>query len=466
MNVRKYGFTALMACAVFAACSDENEPGIDPVPGGEEETTEVYSYIVAGTGSGQSGDQAAYVLPVSSFDSGDNSIKGNGYETTYASYATWLFYGNKYLYRLAYNRGQAGTTVAFYLDKDGKVKQRSGEYNILNFTSHGIFGNKIITSATAASDQKDEHGNAAYAINFSVLNVDDETAGTRTLLAEGFLGGDNKEYVMLSGFEEINGKLYTAVIPMGCSPYGVAAGGVLPGNEDLIKNAEGGTGGGTYTSGTLTGTQYPDECWIAVFNDDTFTDYTLIHTDQLSYATGRMRSQYYQTFWAADNGDIYVFSPSFAKSQSDPRQQTRHNSGVMRIKSGATEFDAAYGMVDIESVAGCPIYRCWHISADYFLLQMYANGFSATGQGTTKLAIYKGEDKSFRFVSGLPAEDDISSFSTKAPYCEDGICYVGVSTISGKNPIIYKIDPATATATAGNSIQIDEIGGLGMLKAE
>ena len=58
---------------------------------------------------------------------------------------------------------------------------------------------------------------------------------------------------------------------------------------------------------------------MAVFADDSFTNPTLIKTDQISWAAGRMRSAYYQTIWAADNGDVYVFSPSFAKSNSDPR---------------------------------------------------------------------------------------------------------------------------------------------------
>ena len=269
---------------------------------------------------------------------------------------------------------------------------------------------------------------------------------------------------MFSGLLEANGKLYTAVVPLGLSPYGVAAGGVLPGNEDLVAYESGGSGGGQYEAGTLTNTQYPDECWVAVFNDDSFTNPTLIKTDQISWAAGRMRSAYYQTIWAADNGDVYVFSPSFAKSNSDPRQQTKLNSGVARIKAGASEFDSTYGAFDIEAASnGNPIYRCWHITEDYFLLQMYTAGLNVQGKGTTKMAIFKGDNKEFTYVTGLPDPDVISSFS-KAPYNENGCCYTTVVTTDGAKPTIYKIDPKTATATAGLTVEADEIGALGRLE--
>lgn len=176
-----------------------------------------------------------------------------------------------------------------------------------------------------------------------------ETTEVKSISAENFLG--NGEYVMLSGILESNGKIYAAVVPMGCSPYGVAAGAVKSGNEDLVKTDAGGSGGGAYEAGTLSGTQYPDECFVAVFDDDSFTNPTIIKTDQMSWAAGRMRSAYYRTVWAADNGDIYVFSPSYAKLQSDPRQRTKHPSSVMRIKKGMMEFDNTYKPFNIEAAA-------------------------------------------------------------------------------------------------------------------
>lgn len=453
-----WSLASFLACgAAFTACSND-----DPSDAELPDVNNASAYVIAGTVSG-GGSQAAYVINTQSLEEGSVSAIGNGYETAYTNATTWVFFGNKYLYRLAYNMGQAGTTAAFYLDKNGQIQQRPGEYNILNYTAYGIYQNKIITTATAETNQTDENGNKAYGINFSILDVDAETAETKTISAENFLG--NKEYVMLAGLLEANGKIYAGVVPLGCSPYGVAAGGVLPGNENLIKTSSGGTGGGMYSAGSLDGTQYPNKCYVAIFNDDTFTNPTIVETDKMSWAAGRMRSAYYQTVWAADNGDIYVFSPSYAKLQSDDRQHTDHPSSVMRIKANATTFDDTYDPFNIEEASGGKeVYRCWHITGDYFLLQMYTQGINIQGKATTKMAIYKGEDRTFTYITGLPSEDQISSFSVKNPYCEDGACYIAVATTTG-SPRVYKVDPVTATATAGLTVEIDELGAIGKLVA-
>lgn len=465
MKMKCWAFAALSACVMFASCSDDDTDSVVTNEGEGTGTEAVSAYVIAGQSSGADGSTAAYITTAESLESGSVTTLGNGYETDYTSATTWVFFGNQYLYRLAYNYGSAGTTAAFYLGADGEIKARPREYNILNFTTYGIYGNKIITAdASSATDTMDEQGNAAYGIHFSIIDVEAETASTKTLVTEDFLG--NKERVMFSGLLEANGKIYTAVVPLGLSPYGVAAGGVLPGNEDLVTSTDGGTGGGMYVAGTLTGTQYPDECWIAIFDDDTFTNPVLVKTDQLSWASGRMRSAYYQTVWAADNGDVYVFSPSYAKIQDDARQKTTLDSGVMRIKAGATEFDDTYPVFNIEEASGGnPVYRCWHIADDYFLLQMYTQGLNIQGTGTTRMAIFKGESREFRYVTGLPEPDVISSFS-KAPYNEDGMCYITVVTTNEAHPRIYKINPETATATPGLTVVADEIGAVGRLVSQ
>lgn len=464
INMKNWGVAALLACGtVCTACSDDETPESSGISGDS-------AYVVAGTVTGGS-STAAYLLTSGSLDEGKVTAVGNGLETDYSRAATWLFFGNKYLYRLSYNMGSDGTTVAFYLGNDGQLHQRSGEYSIKNFTAYGIYGNKIITTATAAGNTTDTHGNQAYNINFTLLDIENETTETKTILSENFLG--NGEYVMMAGLLQANGKIYSGIVPLGCSPYGVAAGAVKPGNEDLIKNVSGGTGGGSYTAGTLDGTQYPNECYVAIFNDDSFTNPTIVKTDKMSWAAGRMRSAYYQTVWAADNGDIYVFSPSYAKLQSDPRQRTTHPSSVMRIKKGATEFDSTYEPFDIEAAAddgshttNHAMYRCWHITDDYFLLQLYANGINAQGTGATKMAVFKGEERTFKYVTGLPDENIISSFPVKNIYRENGVCYLSVVTTDGDLPKVYKIDPTTATATPGLSIGMDEPGAIGRLIAQ
>lgn len=104
-----------------------------------------------------------------------------------------------------------------------------------------------------------------------------------------------------------------------------------------------------------------------------------------------MKSQYYQTIWAADNGDIYVFSPSYAKTMADKRQQTTLDAGVVRIKAGTEEFDPDYYYSIEAQTGGKSFIRCWHITGDYFLLLMYDRPLTETGFTANQLAIYKGE---------------------------------------------------------------------------
>ena len=97
-------------------------------------------------------------------------------------------------------------------------------------------------------------------------------------------------------------------------------------DTDLVAKSDGGTGSGSYTAGQIPSTQYPDKAFIAIYNGSSFDETpTIVETDKIGFACGRNRSQYYQTIWAADNGDLYVFSPGYgrtATSSSDLKKVT------------------------------------------------------------------------------------------------------------------------------------------------
>lgn len=455
-NSWNWGFAVILLIgSILSSCGDEKKDPI-PSPDDEKPADTVSGYVISAAAG-----KANYLLTSESLDEGSVTTQGDGLET--ATGTTWLFYGNEYLYRLQYNQGNAGVTTSYVMNASGKVVARPNEYNITRFTTYGIYNDNIITCSSVDTETQDAEGNIAKGLGINYLNVKSETTRSAVIPGgENFLG--NGEYVTFAGILQANGKLYTAVIPMGLSKYGVKAeGGKYVVYPDLVKTEDGGSSSSSYQKGELQWTQYPDEAWIAIYNDDNFENPTLVHTDKISYACGRNRSQYYQTIWAADNGDVYVFSPSYAKIQTDKRQQTKLPSGVARIKANTTEFDPGY-YFDIESVSGGqPLYRCWHITSDYFLLQMYTQGLNGRAQGTTRLAIYKGEDKSFNYVTGLPAVDVISSFGS-APFCENGMAYVSVVTTEG-DPAIYKIDPKTATAVKGLTVKAESVSAVGILKS-
>jgi len=208
-------------------------------------------------------------------------------------------------------------------------------------------------------------------------------------------------------------------------------------------------------------TQHPDEAYVAIYNDKSFSNPTLLKTDKISYAAGRSASQYYQMIWAADNGDVYVFSPSYAKVMTDNRQKTTLPAGVVRIKAGATEFDPGYYFNIETQSSGAGFLRSWHIADDYFLLMMYDRPFSEIGYAATRLAVFKGETGKLTYITGLPSTETITSFAN-TPYFENGKVYIPVM-VTGQDPTIYVIDAATATAVKGLSVKANSITSVGKL---
>jgi hypothetical protein len=450
----------LVAGCMFTSCEGDNDPAKGGGNGngngdGEEPAEVVSNYIVAATvGS------ASYLLTADTLGEGSISAKNNGLETEAGTY--WIFYQDKYLYRLVYNQGNAGVSSSYILNEKGEVKDRDMQYEIRRFTSYGTYKGFIITSSTGTLGESfaDENGYQPFGFQLSYLDVANETFkdNSEVIMAENYLG--NGEYVTLAGILETNGKIYSAPIPMGLSHYGVKAeGGKYVKYPELVTTESGGGGSGAYTAGQLPNSQYPDEAWMAIYNDETLKNPKLIKTDKISYACGRFRSQYYQTTWAAGNGDVYVFSPSYAKVMTADVQKTSLPAGVVRIKAGAEDFDPNYYCNLEEQTGGASFLRCWHISDDYFLFVMYDKPFTEKGYVASKLAVYKGEDKKFTYVTGMP--DDISTFGS-TPYFENGIAYMPVTTTNGQ-PSLYCINPATAVAKKGITVESESIGAAGKL---
>lgn len=460
MNKKFFSSAAIAAltlgCMLLAACNEKPTDGPDG-PGTDTETISRY-VIVAEAGSGS--QSATYLVTSESLDEGSVSPDGNGWETQSAS--NWIYYGDRYLFGFQYNDGNQGTGFSFRLGEDGSVIE-DRQYTFNRTTTYGTWGNNVITASTnAGTDEQDAEGNYAYYLQFNYLSVTNGNSSTGSHIAENFLG--NGERVSFAGFVEANGKLYTSVVPMGMSHYGVNTFPWAIQDPSYVANGSGGSGSGQYTAGMIPSTQYPDSAFVAIYSGDDFDETPVIaRTGKIGFASGRMRSQYYQTIWAADNGDLYVFSPGYGRTTTTPvtnndgtqfnRVQGKLPSGVVRIKAGETGFDSSY-YVNIEELGnGNPMFRCWHISGDYFLLQMYSGGaenMSGTSAPRNELAVFKGEEGTLTIVTGLPSADLLSSIGT--PYSDNGTAYIPITTTDGSNPTIYRIDAATGKAEAGLTI--------------
>ena len=447
----------LIACETNSSVNGDKLPTNGPRP-----------YVIASAGTFSNTTTNA-LLTASTLDGGVVGME-RGLVNDGASY--WVFWGDKYLYGLTYNQGNAATTRSYVMAADYTLLPRSAEYAVRRFTTVGIYDRYIMTTSTGDGPQElaDENGYLPKAILVSLLDVEAETYATNNTLeehylAENFLG--NGEYVTLAGLEQVGGKLYSAAVPMGLSQYGVKADGgrwVREGFENLIKTESGGSGSSNaYKEGELQWTQYPDECWVAIFDDETLSSKRLIRTDKISYAAGRNKSQYYQMIWQTASGDVYVFSPSYAKSMVDERQRTELPAGVVRIASGSEEFDDSY-YVNIEALAeGRSFLRTWYVGGSKFLVLMYDRVLEPSVTMTaTELAIFDAEAKTLTPVVGLPAKGSISGFGT-APYAEGGKVYIPV-TLTDNYPSIYVIDTSTAVATKGLTVEATQIGGVGRLE--
>ena len=458
-------FATAMAGLTLTACDDD--PSTGGGDGGDDDNNAEYVIAASVTASGNTTN---VLVNAESLDEGTVTTINNGVVNDGATY--WVFFKEQYLYALTYNQGEAGGTRSYIMDASGELKKRSAEFGVKRFTTYGIYDKYIMTSSTGdgPTEWNDENGYTPKVFLLSYLDPAAETFTTndtqnKAYLSENFLG--TGEYVTLSGMLEHNNKIYTAAVPMGLSQYGTKDQNgkwVLPGNEDLVKKESGGSNSSAYKKDELQWTQYPNECWVAIFDDATMTSKKLIKTDKISYAAGRNKSQYYQMIWAADNGDVYVFSPSFAKTMTDARQKTTLPAGVVRIPSGNTEFDDYY--CNLEALTnGNSFLRSWHIADDYFMLLMYDRPLTETGYVANQLAIFKAGDKKLTYVTGLPSTDQISGFGNE-PYVEKGNAYVTVTfNEGGGNPAIYKIDPATASATKGLTIEATQVSGVGKLTA-
>ena len=257
--LRKFAVVTLstIALAVVAAC----ETNTNIPTGGTQDNDAVRPYVLATQGT-FTGNTTNALVTASDLNSGVVGMT-NGLVNDGASY--WVFYGDKYLYGLTYNQGNAGTTRSYVMNEDYTLAARPAEYAVRRFTTFGIYDRYIMTFSTGdgPAEWADANGFIPKSFLVSYLDVEAETYTTNNTLEEHYLSENflgNGEFVTLAGVEEVDGKIFSAAVPMGLSQYGVKAEGgkwVKPGNEDLVKTEAGGSGSGAYKEGELQWTQYP-----------------------------------------------------------------------------------------------------------------------------------------------------------------------------------------------------------------
>ena len=227
------GLAATGAAGLFTSCEPGGGNGNEPTPA-------VDKYVIAATN-----DDATYLVTADSLTGGNVTSVGSGTETIGGSY--WVFYGDDYLFSLKYNDGEAGTGSSYALDAaTGRVRE-ARKYTFNRITTYGVWGDNVITCSTNDGTQEEMDGYKAKYLQFNYLNSKTGTTTTGSRIAENFLG--NGEIVSFAGFVEANGRLYTSVVPMGMSHYGVKAFPDKVTDPALVATTTGGSGSGQYTPG-------------------------------------------------------------------------------------------------------------------------------------------------------------------------------------------------------------------------
>jgi hypothetical protein len=360
------------------------------------------------------GESTDYLLLAEDLASGELSISDNNKSLTKTGY-TWIFNANPSVaIGLIYQQGDPGICLGYRLASDGALEE-IGQFDITSrFTSYGFFGNYALTSVGGQTPAND--ANRSDYVTFNFINTDDLTRTEKSIPTLNITG--NGEQATFSGIVDMgNGEFLTGLVV----------------SQPKDPGATGGASTGVVT--------YPDSVWVAAF-DNNLNLKRIYRDGRLSYSSGRFRSQYYSQIGKAGDGTVYVFSGSYESTSTRP-------AGALRINKNATAFDSDYYFNIEEKTDGYHFRKVWHITGNYFLLEFYnETTVSATG-AATQYGIVDMSAKSFNWVTGIPAKEQITA--TGLPAASDGKMYFPI-TAENADPAIYIIDPATAVATKGVSV--------------
>ena len=129
---------ATLALVATMACQNERTNFPSPDDGTPR------PYVIASEGTFSNTTTNA-LLSAASLDGGSIGME-RGLVNDGASY--WVFWGDKYLYALTYNQGNAGTTRSYVMNSDYTLSARSAEYAVRRFTTVGTYENFVIISRT------------------------------------------------------------------------------------------------------------------------------------------------------------------------------------------------------------------------------------------------------------------------------------------------------------------------------
>ena len=404
ITVTKWMIGLVLSAAVLS-CGKDDDNTVNP---GEDNGRKDKYFIAAVQGEG------TYMLTVDDLEK-DTTIStiGNGIEKP-VSYTHYAYNGTTAVMAINYQQGNPAVGAIFQLNAQSTLQESGNGFELTDgFSTLGAFGDYILTSRSGRTLSSGQTGAALYFIDLANNNNITE----KYLVTEN-LAGNGLTAELLGIVDAGNGEFLTGL---------------------------------NLTNGS------PDSVYVARLDADLNVK-NIYKDNRISFSGGQWKSARYSQIANDGDGNTYVFSGRASAT-------TTKSAGALLIKKGESNFDASY-YFDIQAQSGVRFRKVWAITEDYFLLELYNSeaGFSAQSTAATQYGIARMSTKEFKFISGIPDKDVISN--TGWPFTTDGKAYLPITTASAQ-PAVYVIDPVTATAKKGVTVNgAASIGGLARLSPQ
>lgn len=361
-------------------------------------------FIIAATPIASQG-VADYLLTADDLNSGTISTVGNGIEQdgTYRYYTTS---GTKF-FSMLYGQGNPGAVTVYDLDASGNLEK------LTNFQTETVQAFAAVNNDILMVKQARQYATPTsrwFSVSTESLTITNEGEINSAQLA------NNGELSHFSWLQQVGDKVF--------APF-----------FSIKATTEGG-----WT------TDYPDSAWVAVYSYPSMTLDKVIKDNR----TSSIGLYFTNGLTVTESGDVYAFSPANTVAKVDSQQVFNGTkpSAITRIKSGTTEFDQTY-YYDVQAASGGAYITGWVYTGNGKVVAAFNTpDKKSQWQAANKLAVIDLVNKQFQWVTGIPAAENITSFSITNYSNKDGNAYIGITTADNVSAV-YKVSASTATATKG-----------------
>ncbi|RYG06567.1 MAG: DUF4374 domain-containing protein [Chitinophagaceae bacterium] len=410
MNTKELLKYALAGGVMIGAVSCDKDSDSPDVPAGPT----VYA---VGVGVTTPTATTNYVVQTSDLMTGTISVTGNGIlQDGYRDYAS----SNGVFYSI----GGLGVTDVntITVDAAGKLTTRTGlTFEVDNNQLVDIDG----TGKTLAGVSVPANPNGGLNAKFYTLDVASNTVANKKDVSVHSIYDTTRDWIFHTGFQVRGNQAFQTFYPVSYSTYS---------------------------------TQNTDTNYVAIYSYPGFELQKVIK-DSRTGPSGAFNTR--SGLFKTENGDLYAVSTS---SYSNGYSQSTKAAGILKIASGATEFDASYYFNTDDAANDGKIAHAIYIGNGKLFAAVTTAPPTAADRwsdGKLRLAIVDLVGKTITPVTNSPvfSGDGGRSF---AAFVDNGKVYNAINV--GGTVNIYQTDIATATAVKGATVQGTFVGGLAKLQ--